>query len=154
MDASQFPPVQWLNDRQPWDSPQYIPGAPHNLPARPDPAVAGSTQHDAFVGDSVAIRDSYRYASLVDLSQIIGIVSIKIVDQPIGKRNLLGFRNASTAAQNLYIGFGGAATTNSWLALAAGALILFDTVVPQDDIYAVSDAAGAVLSYVYSTFPG
>ena len=154
MDASQFPPVEWLNQLQPWDAPQYIPGQPHNLPVRPDPAVAQSTQNNPFTGDAVPVRDSYRYASLVDLSLIVGTTSVKFLDQPIGKRNLLGFRNASTAAQILYIGFGGIATTSSWLSIAAGALVLFDTVVPQDDLYCISSAAGGVLSYVYSTFPG
>jgi len=31
---------------------------------------------------------------------------------------------------------------------------LFDSVVPQDDLYVISDVAGGVLAYVYSTYPG
>jgi len=38
--------------------------------------------------------------------------------------------------------------------LTAGTLVLFDTVVPQDDLYCLASAAGAVLAYAYSTFSG
>lgn len=145
-------PVQWLNNREPWDTPQYIPGNPHNLPSRPDPAVARSTAPG--FPDQVAVREAHRYASLIDISITVGTTSTKFLDSPIGKRNMVGLRNASTAAQVIYIGFNGPASSSSWLALSAGTIILFDTVVPQDDLYVVSSAAGGILSYVYSTFPG
>ena len=156
MAANDFPPAQWLTNRQPWTTPQYIPGAPHNLPARPDPAVAGSTGQagSAFSGDSVATREPYRYASIVDLTVNVGTASFKFLDQPIGKRNLLGFRNSSTGTQNIFIGFGGNATTGSWMKIPPGSLVLFDAVVPQDDLYVIADGASASLSYAYSTFPG
>ncbi len=154
MTRDDFPPVGWLNKREPWQSPQYIPPYPHNLPTRPDPAVASSTVKDGIPADGLSIRDSYRYASLVDLSLTVGTTSVKFLDQPIGKRNMLGFRNSSTTSQIIYIGFGGAATTGAWLAINPGSLVLFDTVVPQDDLYAIASASGAVLNYVYSTFPG
>jgi hypothetical protein len=32
--------------------------------------------------------------------------------------------------------------------------VLFDSVIPQDDLYVVSDTAGGTLAYAYSTFPG
>lgn len=146
-------PVRWLDAREPWDAPQYLPGQPHNLPARPDPAVALPSTSPGFP-DQVAVREAHRYASLVDISITVGTSSFKFLDAPIGKRNMLGFRNASTAAQVLYIAFNGPASSTSWLALTAGTIVLFDSVVPQDDLYAVSSAAGGVLSYMYSTFPG
>lgn len=145
-------PVRWLNNLEPWQAPQYIPDAPHNLPSRPDPAVAQSTA-PGFV-DQVSVREAHRYSSLVDISITVDTDSFKFLDAPIGKRNMLGFRNASLAAQVIYIGFNGPASVNSWLALPAGTILLFDTVVPQDDLYAAASAAGGVLSYVYSTFPG
>ena len=43
---------------------------------------------------------------------------------------------------------------NNTSVLAPGTTILFDTVVPQDDLYAIADAAGAQLAYAYSTFGG
>ena len=54
----------------------------------------------------------------------------------------------------LYIEFNAQATTGAWLAITQGQLVLFDTVVPQDDLYVVAGAAGAVLAYAYSTFNG
>lgn len=144
------------SDWLPWSNPNFIPGAPHNLPARPDPAVASSSGAAGLLvpGDTVNIRENYRYASLITVSLTVGTTSIKFLDQPIGKRNMLGFRNASTGAQNLFIEFNGTATTGAWLKLTPGTIVLFDTVVPQDDLYVVSDGAGATLAYAYSTFPG
>jgi hypothetical protein len=148
---SDFPPVSYLNDREPWPSPSYIPGAPHNLPSRP---VATTADYPTAAGGSIDVREVYRYASVVTVSLNVGAASIKFLDAPIGKRNFLGFRNASTGGQVLYIEFNAQATTGAWLALTQGTLVLFDTVVPQDDLYVISSAAGGVLAYAYSTFNG
>lgn len=146
-------PVQWLNNREPWDTPQYIPGQPHNLPSRPDPAVAGSTVRD-IPASGLEVRESYRFASINSVSLPVGTTSIKFLDAPIGKRNFLGFRNASTGGQILYIEFNSQATTGAWLALNPGTIVVFDTVVSQDDLYVISSAAGGTLAYAYSTYPG
>jgi hypothetical protein len=153
MAANDFPPVDWLNKRVPWTNPQYIPQYPHNLPAKADAAVQTTTNFPGY-SSTVSITDPYRFASFVDLSIITTTTSVKFLDQPIGKRNTLGFRNASTTNQVIYIGFGGNATTSSWLQINVGTLVLFDTVVPQDDLYVISDVTGGVLNYVYSTYPG
>lgn len=130
-----------------------MPGSPHNLPRRPDPAVASSTSGTRS-GESVGTHEDYRYANLVSLALTVGTTSVKFLDAPIGKRNFLGFRNSSSAGQTIYIDFGAQATSSSWLALTAGQLVVFDTVVSQDDLYVVASAASAQLSYVYSTFAG
>jgi hypothetical protein len=153
MGDNNFPPVGWLNKRETWSSPQYVPGYPHNLPAKADAAVQTTTNFPGY-SSTVSITDPYRFASFVDLSIITTIISVKFLDQPIGKRNTLGFRNSSTTNQVIYIGFGGNATTSSWLQINVGTLVLFDTVVPQDDLYVISDVTGGVLNYVYSTYPG
>jgi hypothetical protein len=153
MGDNNFPPVGWLNRREPWSSPQYVPGYPHNLPAKADAAVQTTTNFPGY-SSTVTITDPYRFASFVDLSVITTTTSVKFLDQPIGKRNSLGFRNASTTNQVIYIGFGGNATTGSWLQINPGTIVLFDTVVPQDDLYVVSDVTAGVLAYVYSTYPG
>jgi hypothetical protein len=68
---------------------------------------------------------------------------------------MLGFRNTSaTSGENIFIGFGRNATTNSWLRLTPGTIVLFDTVVPQDDLYVIAEAGSPTLSYIYSTFAG
>jgi hypothetical protein len=153
MAADDFPPVQYVSDLLPWESPLFIPGSPHNLPSRPEPGLQTTTRNTVS-GDTQSIREIYRYASVTSLSLAVGTTSIKFLDQPIGKRNFLGFRNASTGTQNIYIDFSAQATTNSWLLLTPGTTILFDTVVPQDDLYVIADAASAQFAYAYSTFGG
>lgn len=148
-----FPPARWLNDREPWQTPQYMPPYPHNLPAKADAAVATTSNFPGY-SSTVSITDPYRFANLVDLSITTTTVSVKFLDQPIGKRNTLGFRNASTGGQIIFIGFGGAATTSSFLTINPGVIVLFDTVVPQDDLYVISNVTGGTLAYVYSTYPG
>ena len=144
------PDVEYVNNREPWGVPQYIPPSPHNLPIREVPQATTATVD--FTGATINTRTVYNYASLVSVTVSVGTASFKFLDAPIGKRNMLGFRNAG--ATNLYIDFNANATSNSWLALASGVLLLFDSVVPQDDLYVISDAAGGVLAYAYSTFPG
>jgi len=149
-----FPPVQWLSPLEAWSSPTYLSGAPHNLPKESNIAAAQNTAQFSFEGQTINARETYRYASLQDVSFTVGTTSIKFLDAPIGKRNALGFRNASTGTQNLYIGFGAQATTSNWMKIVPGQLVYFDAVVPQDDLYVIADAAGAIFSYAYSTFGG
>ena len=149
-----FPPVTYLNQREPWGVPQYVPPSPNNLPVRPEPGAAPNTTQTISSGQTVDVREIYRYASVVTVSINVGTASIKFLDAPIGKRNFLGFRNASAGTQILYIDFNAQATTGAWLAINPGTLVLFDTVVPQDDLYVISSAASGILAYAYSTFPG
>lgn len=143
-------PVSYIDQRLPWSAPSTVGPAPHNLPARPQ----ATTVQSPLATDVVAVREYYRYASLQDLQVTVGTTSFKFLDAPIGKRNMLGFRNASGGGQTIYIAFGRDATASSFLALTAGTIVLFDTVCPQDDLYAVASAANATLAYIYSTFQG
>lgn len=147
-------PLNQPSDLEPWSSPSYIPGAPHNLPKRAEPGSTASAAGLLMPGETANVREQYRYASLITAQLTVGTTSIKFLDQPIGKRNMLGFRNASTGGQVLYVEFNAQATTGTWLAIQPGSIILFDTVVPQDDLYVIADVAGASLAYAYSTFPG
>ena len=149
-----FPQGNWLSPLEAWSSPTFLSGAPHNLPKEANIAAAQQTAQFSFDGQTINTRETYHYASLQDVALTVGTTSIKFLDQPIGKRNMLGFRNASTGTQNLYIGFGAQATTSNWMKLAPGSIVLFDTVVPQDDLYVISDASGGILTYAYSTFGG
>ena len=38
-----YPPVTYLNQRDPWGVPQYVPPSPNNLPVRPEPNAAPNT---------------------------------------------------------------------------------------------------------------
>jgi hypothetical protein len=171
-------PVQWLGDREAWGSPQYIPPSPHNLSQVPlsrnlpkpiadapplfalppqfkvaTPEQRASTTQSAATGLVQDVRDSFKYASITTVSLTIGTTSLKFLDAPIGKRNFLGFRNPSTTA-NIYVDFNSQASSNSWLKLGPGALVLFDNVVSQDDLYVISDTASTPFAYAYSTYPG
>ena len=149
-----FPQVNWLSPLEAWSSPTFLSGAPHNLPKEAAIAAATNTAQFSFDGQTINARETYRYASLQDISIAVGTTSIKFLDAPIGKRNMLGFRNASTGTQNIFIGFGAQATTSAWMKLTPGQIVLFDAVVPQDDLYVIADGASATFAYAYSTFGG
>lgn len=158
MNNSRFPPVQWISPLEAFESPTALPVGPHNLPRDllPRARTVGqpNTVQGFDPGATLNVREMHRYASLTDLSLVVGTTSVRFLDEPTGRRNMLGFRNASTAAQILYIGFNQDATSLSWMALTAGTIVLFDDVVPQDDLYVVSSAAGGILAYSYSNFGG
>lgn len=172
------PPVS-LGTLDPFYSPQMLPNWPANLPPLGDQVkrsylplsavqpMVGNVGYGYEPGvlennsqalpnfsitfpDSLKTSENHRYASIVDVSTAVSnATSSKIIDQPNGKRNFLMFRNASATA-NIYIGFGKEASTLSTLVLAPGGIAAFDTVVQQDDVYAIADAVSAVLCYSYS----
>jgi hypothetical protein len=165
-------PVQWNSNLEPWASPQYIPPTPHNLSQVPvtrnlpkpisdvppqfkmaTPEQRASTTPSAATGLVQDVRDSFKYALITTVTLTIGMSSFKFLDAPIGKRNFLGFRNPSTTA-TIYVDFANQASTNSWLALTPGAIVSFDQVVSQDDLYVIASAAGTPFAYAYSTYPG
>jgi hypothetical protein len=134
-----------LSNLAPWSSPTYIGGSPNNLP----------TSASSNAGDPIATHENYRKASLVDTYVVLGSASQLLINQSVVQRNALGFRNntAPSFGSVIYIGFGQDASLLSWLQLASGEQVFFDTVVPQDDIYAASNGVG-LLAYVYSTTAG
>lgn len=134
-----------LSNLAPWSSPSYIGGAPNNLP----------TAASSNAGDPIAIHENYRRASFVDTYVVLGTTSQLLINQSVVQRNALGFRNntAPSFGAVIYIGFGQDASLLSWLQLASGEQVFFDSVVPQDDIYAASNGV-ALLAYVYSTTAG
>lgn len=114
---------------------------------------------------AAAIYDLARFA-LLNGSKPFAVAQTStapLVDQPPSWRNFLHFRNASgSGGANLYINFGdvaaidGSGIAGSGFKLAPDEQILFDAVVPQDDIYAIADAAGGllVISYSVIAIPG
>lgn len=142
-----FPPVAYDNQRQPWGSPQFIP--PHSASI---PQGKGRSSAPGAGGIS-EVRNDHHYANVIDISVTVNeLVSPRVLDRPSGLRNLLMLRNAS-ATQTIFIGFGKEAVSTSTLSINAGQIVLFDTVVPQDDIFALASAAGGVLCIAYSTIP-
>lgn len=165
-----FPRVGLLSPLAPVDHPQTITGAPMRLPAmgeRPakrtldtlmyaPPGLAasqGATGQPSPNAVETTTFEAHRYANIVEGNLTPGLASAQFLQEPSGKRNFLGFRNGSAAGgANIFISFGRDASTASWLVLVPGQIILMDTVVPQDDCYCIADAAGAILTYAFSTF--
>lgn len=171
MSDPRFPPVNFLADNVPWDHPQYIPNSSasnrppqssniqnsfpvlNNTPGGASNAIAAPTTltpQDA--GNANSIKDAHHYAQIIGLFIAVTQTSQKFLDQSPTKRNLLLLRNNSATA-NLYIDFGKDASINSTLKLTPNQMILFDTVVPQDDLFVLGDTAG-FLSYSFSTIAG
>lgn len=163
-DIVRGPPVHLLSNRLPFEHPQYIGPGPHNLPApiaRPGQRgfipVAGLPPGMAPPDTPpMPFDDKYRYATLSGESIVaVGVASVQALQEPAVRRNLLGFRNSSTGGQNIFIAFGANATTNSFLLLTPNQMVLFDTVVPQDEVYCVASAAGGQLTVAVSNYvPG
>lgn len=158
-------PVRYLSDREPWNHPQFIPGGPHVLPGANDRPALRSFQGvapailpampTAGMGPApdktLDVSEAHRYATSVELPFDVGIVSGRFIDQPAGRRNFLSIRNTSTGTQALYVSFGKDASTRSIVKLVPGQMLIYDVVVPQDDVYAISDAAGCTMTLQYST---
>lgn len=140
-----FPPVSLEGQRQPWILPQSMPALPQSLPrpkGRSSVPGAGGIQE---------VRNDHNYAVVTDVPVAVGTTSIIVLDQSTGLRNLLMMRNSSPGTELIYIGFGKEATLQSTLVINPGQLVLFDVVVPQDILYALSSAATGQLSISYST---
>lgn len=99
------------------------------------------------------VPPSHAYANLVQTAGSIGTTSRLIIPQSAARRNFLAIRNSSPAAEVIFVSFNVEATTLSWLRLAANQIALFDTVVPQDNVYVISDSASGIVSYAFSVLP-
>lgn len=101
------------------------------------------------------VFDPHRYARLVGEQTIaVAIVApgTRVLTEPDTRRNMLLLRNASATA-NVYVSFGNEASLNSPIILTPGQMVLFDTVVPQDDVFAFADAAAAFITVAQSVIP-
>lgn len=105
-----------------------------------------------------AVYNYQRYA-LVNGSKVFSVgttSTVSLIDQSTGWRVFLHIRNASgSGGANIYLNFGAVATIDSAgiagssFKLAPDEQILFDAAVPQDDMYAIADAAGGLISVSY-----
>lgn len=172
---SRFPPVGIAGpsapDLAPVDVPQYIPSSPHNLPPRRDrPVMRGYTGTagqslipgaDGGAGPGpvpapvlpTEIYDPHHYTDPLEASVTLPAVantSVQVLLEPTTRRNYLLLRNTSAVAV-MYVSFGRDATANSPIRLSANQMMLLDTVVPQGDMYVMSDTASVVFSYAVGT---
>jgi hypothetical protein len=158
-------PMERLQARRLWDSPA-IQSPPHNLPAPGDrmrprgvnPIIgagsgSGSSPSTAAPPNPTQlVRERHRYADVIETPFLVGVVSVRVLTAPAGLRNFLVLRNISAGAQVLFVSFGNVATLQSTLRLASNQAVLFDTVVPQNEINAISDIAGGSIMVAYSQY--
>jgi len=155
-----FPPISPLSDLVPWDAAQMLArGRPVGTPTSRGPTLPGvggalvapGGGASSSIGGVVSwVAMAHSYAKAINGVFPAGLSSVKIIDEAVSYRNFLMFRNPDATAK-LYIGFGQDASANSTLILNPGVMVLFDTVVPQDDIYVISDTAGKSVCVHYST---
>ncbi len=140
-----FPPVVPLGYRTPWSAPQTIEAIPNVRAMRP--AIASGAVVQARPAASV--KEAHRYAQ-INGSVVFNITtdSQLILQSPQNYRNMLILRNVAGVPVNL--DFGRDADANSVIQLVAGGILLFDTVVPQDDVYAIGIGGTATLSVGFS----
>jgi len=131
-----FPPVRPLPILRPWSAPQTSDPTAENR--RLGVAAASGALIEAR--QATAIREAHRYAT-INGSTIYDITTDprQVLAAPQNYRNFLAMRNSGTA--NIFIEFGREASSNATVLLSPGQIILFDTVVPQDDVSAVGVAA-------------
>lgn len=163
----QFPPVGLLSDWGPVDAPQFLPAAPHNLPANRDrpplrefqsgvTSIVNVIPGDIPSGgplsqpaDTQTIYDPHHYVYPIEGNFLPTVNSQRFLEQGSNKRNWLMLRNGGAAA-SVRISFGIDAGPFSTLVLAPGDVILLDVGVPQGDVYCQLSAADATASLLYS----
>ena len=141
MSDPRFPPIDPGPFLPPWpgvDSPRLS----RPIPVSPPYSGGGGVSippgtPETFSTQKTAVLNGSRIFAVMTASQ-------KVLDAPSTYRNFLLIRNSSTAATVVYIDFGGDASLNSAIRLAQNEIILFDAVVPQDDLYVIGDAAGQI----------
>jgi hypothetical protein len=140
-----FPRVQPMSTRVPWSAPGTIEALPQS--ARAAAAIASGSVVQAR--DAAPVRESHRYAQINgSVAFQVTALSALVLPAPQNFRNMLMMRNTSGAS--IFIDFGRDATNSAPLELVPGAMILFDTVVPQDDVYAIAPLGAAGLSIAFS----
>lgn len=155
-------PARMIYERPLWGSPA-VQSPARNLPPPGDRLQrralnsmygAGSdpSASPAAHAGTQMVRERHRYADVIETPWTVGVASVRVLTQPSGLRNFLLLRNISTGAQIIFVSFGNTATLQSSLRLASNQAILFDTVVPQNEINAISDLAAGALMVSYSQY--
>lgn len=116
----------------------------------------------AATGEDRAIQrviELNRFPSLVPVPFSLttgGIAGAQLIlPAPDRDRVFLSFRNAATSAGTLFIGFGAQPDVNNAVfSLVAGGQLIFDIVIPQDDVWIATDTATTfgVVAYANSEY--
>jgi hypothetical protein len=140
-----FPRVRPLATLKPWQAPQSLEAISEDR--KITPAIASGSIVQAR--DAAPTREPHRYAQLNgSLVFQVTTTSQLVLPAPQNFRNLLMMRNVG--ANVLYIEFGREASTDATIQLQPNQILLFDTVVPQDDVSAIAGAGSSTLSLSFS----
>jgi hypothetical protein len=145
---SRFPPVRRLPGLTPWSAPQTLEAIPEIR--RMAPAIASGAVVQAR--DAAPVREAHRYAQINGSVVFpVSVTSRLVLPAPQNFRNLLIVRNSTAlGGQTVYLEFGREANGDSAIELTPGGTILFDTVVPQDDIYAIAPGGPTSITVSFS----
>lgn len=158
MDSNFPPPASWASQLTPWpeEGQAYLPGG------RP-PTGGINTQptvNERVPANLNFVLDTHRYARVVDQSIPLTTVNPQLfLNAPHYRRNLLILTSIPPALPPfdiILIGFGQSPTVSGSIRLQPGMTIIFDAVVPQDDLWCRLLAAGGqttTLAFSYSTIP-
>jgi hypothetical protein len=100
------------------------------------------------------VREINRYPRITTLFFSLAVANTPqlVVNEPDGSRIFLSVRNQAGSGGSCFVSFGtGALDNGSAFFLVAGAQILLDIVIPQDDVYIACDAAttNVVVAYAH-----
>lgn len=141
-----FPPVRPLPIFRPWSAPQTADPVAENR--RLGIAAASGSLIEAK--QATAIREAHRYATIN--GSVVFVISnafpTQVLAAPQNYRNFLAMRN--TGASNVLIEFGRDASASATIVLVPNQIILFDSVVPQDDVSAIASGGASQLSLSFS----
>jgi hypothetical protein len=149
---SGMPPVRPLRNLEPWSAPQTLLRNSAPVPDRLayQASLGGPLPTSGFLPVQSWIAEAHRYATLNTSNFAIPVAGQLVLAEPPMFRNFLALRNTDST-DTIYINFGVSAGAQSLISLAPGQFLVFDTVVPQNDIFAASSANTPNLSIGYST---
>lgn len=114
----------------------------------PGPQRLGGGQREVLAQQAVQavqpVREVNRYPNLITIaSSNIALGSTLAIPIPDGRRIWLSARNCSNSTGILFIGIGvAAAQLSAQFELNPGGMLLFDTVIPQQEIFVGASAVG------------
>lgn len=141
-----FPPVRPLPSYAPWGVPQTV--EPYS--ERRGQGVAAASGALLEAKQATAIREAHRYATINGsiVYTVTNTTPLQVLAAPQNYRNFLAMRN--TGLNAVYVEFGRDASSQSTIYLVPNQIILFDAVVPQDDVSALATGGSTQLSISFS----
>ena len=141
-----FPPVRPMPVVRPWSAPQTSDPAAENR--RLGIAAASGALLEAR--QAAAVRSAHAYATINGsvVFSVSATIPATVLPAPQNFRNFLAIRNTGTT--NVFVEFGRDASTQSTIFLVPNQIILFDTVVPQDDVSVLAQGGTGGVSLSFS----